>query len=44
MEEQFQAAVHVAGDLAAGDFAVVGDADFVGDVFVGELFFRFPNE
>src|ERR1700759_3323716 len=44
MEEELEAAFGVAADLAPGDFAVVGDADFVGNVGFGELLFGFADE
>jgi len=34
----------VASDLPAGNFAVVGDTDFVGDVFLGELLLGLADE
>ena len=43
-ENQFEAPGGIAADLAARDFAEVGDADFVGDAFVGELLFRFADK
>ena len=39
VEQQLEHAGVVAGDLAAGDFAVAGDADFVRHAFGGQLFF-----
>ena len=44
VEEELEAAFGLAADLSARDFAVIGDTDFIGDVFVGELLFGFANE
>src|SRR4029077_15202780 len=44
MKEQFQPAIRVAGDLSPGDFAVVSNANFVGNIFVGKLFFGLSDK
>ncbi len=43
VDEHFEHADGVAEELAAGNFAVLGDAGFVGDAGVGELFFIFSD-
>ena len=44
VEDQLEAAGGVAANLAAGDFAVVGQADFVGHVLVGQLLLGLADE
>ncbi len=44
MEDELQAAGGVAANLAARGLAIVGHADFVGHVFVGQLLFGFADE
>src|SRR5215469_1657115 len=44
MEDELEAAGGIAADLAARYFAVVGHADFVGHVLVGQLLFCFADE
>ena len=44
MEDELEAAGGVAANLAASDFAIEGHADFVGNIFVGELLFGFADE
>ncbi len=44
VEDQLQPAGGVAADLAARGFAIVGDAHFVGHVFVGQLLFVLADE
>jgi hypothetical protein len=44
MEDELEAAGGVAANLAAGGLAIVGHADFVGHVFVGELLFGLADE
>ena len=44
MEDELEAAGGVAANLAAGDLAVVGHADFVGHVFVGQLLLGLADE
>src|SRR5690242_13012861 len=44
VKKKFQAAIGVAGDLAACNFAIIGYANFIRNVGVRELFLRFTNE
>ena len=44
VEDELEAAGGVGADLAARGFAIESHADFVGDIFVGELFFGFADE
>src|SRR5438105_2880634 len=44
MEEQLKAAIDLATNLAARDLAIISDANFIGHVFIGELFFCFADE
>src|SRR6185312_8749993 len=44
MEDELEAAGGVAADLPARDLAVVGYADFVRHIFLGELFFGLADE
>ena len=44
MKDQLEAAGGVPANLASRCLAIVGHADFVGHVFVGELLFRFADE
>ena len=44
VEDELEPAGGVAADLAAGDLAVVSDADLVGDVLVGELLLGLADE
>ena len=44
MEDELQPSGGVAANLAAGDFAIVGHADLVRHILVGELFLGFADE
>src|SRR5690348_11913415 len=44
VKKKFQAAISVAGDLAARNLAIIGYTDFIRYVGVRKLFLRFPNE
>src|SRR5579864_6809729 len=44
MKDELQTAGGIAANLAARDFAIIRDADLVGDIFVCELFFGFADE
>jgi hypothetical protein len=44
IEEKFEAAGSVSPDLPASNLAEVGHANFVGNAFVGQLFFGFTDE
>ena len=44
IEDQLQSSGRIASYLPAGDFTVVGDADFIGYVFFRELLLGFADE
>src|ERR1017187_4534688 len=44
VEDEFEPAGGISANLATGNFAIVGHADFVGNVFVGQLLFSLSDE
>src|SRR5579863_8143369 len=44
VKDELQAPGGVAANLTAGGFTIEGHANFVGDIFVGELLFGFADE